>query len=233
MWQSPPVQTKSPTSSPVCAAIMWVSRAYDAMLNGTPKTDRTGTGTRSVFGRQLRFDLAEGFPLVTTKRVHFKSIAYEPCRNQSSSYAIDLKCTRFVVTSGNPSARSNRNWRPNTLVVPVPVRSVLRVPCSSTSRSRSSYGVAIVSDIASYALLTHMIAAQTGLEVGDFVWTGGDCHIYDNHVEQVRTQLERAPYAPPTLRFARTPDSVFDYEYDDFVIEGYQHHPALRAAVAV
>ena len=88
-------------------------------------------------------------------------------------------------------------------------------------------------NIASYALLTLMVAQQTGLEPGDFVWTGGDCHIYDNHVEQVREQLSRDPYPYPTLRFTRKPDSIFDYTYDDIVVEDYQHHPAIRAAVAV
>ena len=88
-------------------------------------------------------------------------------------------------------------------------------------------------NIASYALLTMMIAQQTGLEPGDFVWTGGDCHVYDNHLEQVREQLSREPYPYPTLSFARKPDSIFDYTYDDIVVEDYQHHPAIRAAVAV
>ncbi len=107
-----------------------------------------------------------------------------------------------------------------------------RLSCQLYQRSADLF-LGVPFNIASYALLTHMVAQQTGLEVGDFVWTGGDCHIYDNHVEQVRLQLEREPFAPPTLRITRTPDSIFDYRYDDFVVEGYQHHPAIRGAVAV
>ena len=107
-----------------------------------------------------------------------------------------------------------------------------RLSCQLYQRSADLF-LGVPFNIASYALLTHMVAQQTGLEVGDFVWTGGDCHIYDNHVEQVTEQLTRAPYPAPTLRLARRPDSIFDYEFDDFVVEDYQHHPAIRAAVAV
>jgi thymidylate synthase len=107
-----------------------------------------------------------------------------------------------------------------------------RLSCQLYQRSADLF-LGVPFNIASYALLTHMVAQQTGLEVGDFVWTGGDCHIYDNHLEQVRTQLEREPFPPPTLRFTRVPDSIFDYRYEDFVIEDYQHHPAIRGAVAV
>jgi len=107
-----------------------------------------------------------------------------------------------------------------------------RLSCQLYQRSADLF-LGVPFNIASYALLTLMVAQQTGLEPGDFVWTGGDCHIYDNHVEQVREQLSREPFPYPTLTIARTPESILDYRYDDFVVEGYQHHPAIRAAVAV
>ncbi|HEU4758288.1 MAG TPA: thymidylate synthase, partial [Agromyces sp.] len=107
-----------------------------------------------------------------------------------------------------------------------------RLSCQLYQRSADLF-LGVPFNIASYALLTHMIAQQAGLEVGDFVWTGGDCHIYDNHVEQVRLQLEREPFPYPTLRIARHPDSIDDYRYEDFEVVGYEHHPAIRAAVAV
>jgi thymidylate synthase len=107
-----------------------------------------------------------------------------------------------------------------------------KLSCQLYQRSADLF-LGVPFNIASYALLTLMVAQQTGLEPGDFVWTGGDCHIYDNHLEQVRLQLEREPYPSPTLRLARRPESILDYEYDDFVVEGYEHHPAIRGAVAV
>jgi thymidylate synthase len=107
-----------------------------------------------------------------------------------------------------------------------------KLSCQLYQRSADLF-LGVPFNIASYALLTHLVAAQTGLEVGDFVWTGGDCHIYDNHVEQVTEQLTREPYALPTLKLLRTPDSIFDYTFEDFEIVNYQHHPAIRGAVAV
>ncbi|MEF3404178.1 thymidylate synthase [Agromyces sp. CCNWLW203] len=255
----------------------------DVLEHGTVKTDRTGTGTRSVFGRQLRFDLSEGFPLVTTKRVHFKSIAYELLWFLQGSSNVGwlrehgvtiwdewadaegelgpvygVQWRSWPTPSGeqidqisdvieqirtNPDSRRLivSAWNPADIpaMALAPCHALFqfyvadgKLSCQLYQRSADLF-LGVPFNIASYALLTHMIAAQTGLEVGDFVWTGGDCHIYDNHVEQVRTQLEREPFAPPTLRLARTPDSVFDYEYDDFIVEGYQHHPPIRAAVAV
>ncbi|RXZ67530.1 thymidylate synthase [Agromyces albus] len=255
----------------------------DVLEHGTHKTDRTGTGTSSVFGRQLRFDLSQGFPLVTTKRVHFKSIAYELLwflRGESNvgwlrdhgvtiwdewadaagelgpvygvqwrswptpsgetidqiSQVIDQIRTnpdsrRLIVSAWNPADIPDMALAPCHALFQFYVADG-KLSCQLYQRSADLF-LGVPFNIASYALLTHMIAAQTGLEVGDFVWTGGDCHIYDNHVEQVTEQLTRAPFPAPTLRFARTPDSIFDYEYDDFVVEGYQHHPAIRAAVAV
>ena len=255
----------------------------DVLEHGTHKTDRTGTGTRSVFGRQLRFDLADGFPLVTTKRVHFKSIAYELLwflRGESNvgwlrehgvsiwdewadaagelgpvygvqwrswptssgetidqiSQVIDQirvnpDSRRLIVSAWNPADIPDMALAPCHALFQFYVADG-RLSCQLYQRSADLF-LGVPFNIASYALLTHMVAQQTGLEVGDFVWTGGDCHIYDNHVEQVTEQLRRAPFPAPTLRFARKPDSIFEYEYDDFVVEGYQHHPAIRAAVAV
>ncbi|KRE26282.1 thymidylate synthase [Agromyces sp. Soil535] len=255
----------------------------DVLEHGTHKTDRTGTGTRSVFGRQLRFDLSQGFPLVTTKRVHFKSIAYELLwflRGESNvgwlrehgvtiwdewadasgelgpvygvqwrswptpsgatidqiTQVIDQIRTnpdsrRLIVTAWNPADIPDMALAPCHALFQFYVADG-RLSCQLYQRSADLF-LGVPFNIASYALLTHMVAQQAGLEVGDFVWTGGDCHIYDNHVEQVTEQLTRAPFPAPKLRIARKPDSIFDYEYDDFVVEGYQHHPAIRAAVAV
>ena len=255
----------------------------DVLEHGTHKSDRTGTGTRSVFGRQLRFDLAQGFPLVTTKRVHFKSIAYELLwflRGESNvrwlqehgvsiwdewadaagelgpvygvqwrswptpggdtidqisqvieQIRVNPDSRRLIVSAWNPADIPDMALAPCHALFQFYVADG-RLSCQLYQRSADLF-LGVPFNIASYALLTHMVAQQTGLEVGDFVWTGGDCHIYDNHVEQVAEQLSRDPYPAPTLRFARRPDSIFDYEFDDFVVEGYRHHPAIRAAVAV
>jgi thymidylate synthase len=255
----------------------------DVLEHGTHKTDRTGTGTRSVFGRQLRFDLSQGFPLVTTKRVHFKSIAYELLwflRGESNvgwlrehgvsiwdewadaagelgpvygvqwrswptssgetidqisqvieQIRVNPDSRRLIVSAWNPADIPDMALAPCHALFQFYVADG-RLSCQLYQRSADLF-LGVPFNIASYALLTHMVAQQTGLDVGDFVWTGGDCHIYDNHVEQVTEQLRRAPFPAPTLRFARKPDSIFEYEYDDFVVEGYQHHPAIRAAVAV
>jgi len=255
----------------------------DVLEHGTHKSDRTGTGTRSVFGRQLRFDLAQGFPLVTTKRVHLKSIAYELLwflRGESNvrwlqehgvsiwdewadaagelgpvygvqwrswptpggdtidqisqvieQIRVNPDSRRLIVSAWNPADIPDMALAPCHALFQFYVADG-RLSCQLYQRSADLF-LGVPFNIASYALLTHMVAQQTGLEVGDFVWTGGDCHIYDNHVEQVAEQLSRDPYPAPTLRFARRPDSIFDYEFDDFVVEGYRHHPAIRAAVAV
>ena len=255
----------------------------DVLEHGTHKSDRTGTGTRSVFGRQLRFDLAQGFPLVTTKRVHLKSIAYELLwflRGESNvrwlqehgvsiwdewadaagelgpvygvqwrswptpggdtidqisqvieQIRVNPDSRRLIVSAWNPADIPDMALAPCHALFQFYVADG-RLSCQLYQRSADLF-LGVPFNIASYALLTHMVAQQTGLEVGDFVWTGGDCHIYDNHVEQVTEQLSRDPFPAPTLRFARTPASIFDYEYDDFVVEGYRHHPAIRAAVAV
>ena len=255
----------------------------ETLEHGTPKSDRTGTGTRSLFGRQLRFDLSEGFPLITTKRVHFKSVAYELLwflRGESNVrwlqengvsiwnewadgegelgpvYGVqwrswptpdgeqidqisqvieqiktDPDSRRLIVSAWNVSDIPSMALAPCHALFQFYVADG-KLSCQLYQRSADLF-LGVPFNIASYALLTHLIAAQTGLEVGDFVWTGGDCHIYDNHVEQVTEQLRREPFAPPTLRITHERESVFDYEYDDLELVDYVHHPAIRAAVAV
>ena len=255
----------------------------DVLDNGVHKSDRTGTGTRSVFGRQIRFDLSQGFPLVTTKRVHFKSIAYELLwflRGDSNvgwlrehgvsiwdewadadgelgpvygvqwrswptpdgrhidqiSEVIDQIRTnpdsrRLIVSAWNPADIPDMALAPCHALFQFSVAEG-RLSCQLYQRSADMF-LGVPFNIASYALLTHLIADQTGLAVGDFVWTGGDCHIYDNHVEQVTEQLTRAPYPYPRLALSRSRESVFDVEYEDLELVGYQHHPAIRGAVAV
>ncbi|MBH0010412.1 thymidylate synthase [Salinibacterium sp. SWN1162] len=255
----------------------------DTLTNGVAKGDRTGTGTRSVFGRQLRFNLAEGFPLITTKRVHFKSIAYELLwflRGESNvSWLRDNGVSiwnEWADAAGELGPVYGVQWRswptpsgeqidqisevieqiktnPDSrrLIVsawnPADIPSMALAPCHAFFQFYVADGklscqlyqrsadlfLGVPFNIASYALLTHMVAEQTGLEVGDFVWTGGDCHIYDNHVEQVTEQLAREPYAAPQLKITSAPESIFDYVYDDFEIVGYEHHPAIKAPVAV
>ena len=255
----------------------------EVLGTGAVKGDRTGTGTRSVFGRQLRYDLSQGFPLITTKRVHFKSVAYEllwflrgdanvrwlqehgvtiwdewadaagdlgpvygvqwrswPTPDGGS---IDQLAEVIAQIRSNPDSRRLivSAWNPADIprMALAPCHALFqfyvadgRLSCQLYQRSADLF-LGVPFNIASYALLTLMVAQQTGLEPGDFVWTGGDCHIYDNHVEQVAEQLNREPYPYPQLRIARTPASIFDYEYEDFLVEDYQHHPAIRAAVAV
>jgi len=255
----------------------------DVLATGTHKDDRTGTGTTSVFGRQIRFDLSQGFPLITTKRVHFKSIAYELLwflRGDSNVrwlqengvtiwdewadadgdlgpvYGVQWRSwptpdgghidqlqqvidqirnspdsRRIIVSAWNPADIPDMALAPCHALFQFYVADG-KLSCQLYQRSADLF-LGVPFNIASYALLTMMVAQQTGLEPGDFVWTGGDCHIYDNHLEQVREQLTRDPYPYPTLRITRKPESIFDYAYEDFAIEDYQHHPAIRAAVAV
>ncbi|WP_188436797.1 thymidylate synthase [Microbacterium murale] len=255
----------------------------DVLESGTHKDDRTGTGTTSVFGRQIRFDLSQGFPLITTKRVHFKSIAYEllwflrgdsnvkwlqdngvsiwdewadadgdlgpvygvqwrswPTPDgghidQLSQVIEQIRATpdsrRLIVSAWNPADIPDMALAPCHALFQFYVADG-RLSCQLYQRSADMF-LGVPFNIASYALLTMMIAQQVGLEPGDFVWTGGDCHVYDNHVEQVREQLNREAYPYPTLRFARKPESILDYDFSDFVVEDYQHHPPIRAAVAV
>ena len=264
-----------------------VATPYEDLLRlvlttGTPKSDRTGTGTRSLFGHQLRFDLAAGFPLVTTKRVHLKSVVYELLwflRGQSDVgwlrehgvtiwdewadadgelgpvYGVQWRSwpapdgshvdqIAQVVANLRSDPDSRRHivsaWNvadiPSMALAPCHVLFQFyvadgRLSCQLYQRSADMF-LGVPFNIASYALLTHMVAQQTGLAVGDLVWTGGDCHVYDNHVEQVREQLSREPYPAPTLAL-RKAASIFDYAYEDVEVVGYRHHPAIKAPVAV
>src|SRR6476659_8793084 len=252
------------------------------MATGTPKSDRTGTGTRSVFGAQLRYPLAAGFPLVTTKRVHVKSVVAELLwflRGESNVrwlhergvtiwdewadgdgelgpvYGVqwrawptpdgrhvdqisdvletlrrDPDSRRMVVSAWNVGEIPQMALAPCHAVFQFYVADG-RLSCQLYQRSADLF-LGVPFNIASYALLTQMIAQQVGLELGDFVWTGGDCHIYDNHLDQVHEQLSRPPFPFPELRL-KPAGSLFDHTYEDFEVVGYQHHPALRAPVAV
>jgi thymidylate synthase len=258
--------------------------------HGVAKADRTGTGTRSVFGHQMRFDLSEGFPLVTTKKVHLKSIVYELLwflrgeRNarwlqergvtiwdewaapdgdlgpvygaqwrswptpdgghidQIAEVVRQLKTNpdsrRIIVSAWNVAALADMALMPCHaffqfyVAPPATGGGRGKLSCQLYQRSADIF-LGVPFNIASYALLTHMLAQQCDLDVGDFIWTGGDCHIYDNHVEQVREQLSRVPYPYPLLSIRRRPASIFDYEYDDFAFTDYRHHPAIKAPVAV
>jgi len=251
--------------------------------HGTRKTDRTGTGTRSVFGHQMRFDLSEGFPLVTTKKVHVKSIILELLWFLRGDSNVKWLQERGV-TIWDEWARADgdlgpvygvqwRSWptpdgghidqiaevvkqlksNPDSRRIIVSAWNVGEIPkmalppchaffqfyvadgklsCQLYQRSADIF-LGVPFNIASYALLTHMLAQQCDLQAGDFVWTGGDCHIYDNHVEQVRTQLARTPFPYPVLNIKRRPASIFDYEYEDFEVLEYECHPAIKAPVAV
>ena len=257
--------------------------------HGVTKTDRTGTGTRSVFGHQMRFDLNEGFPLVTTKKVHLKSIIQELLWFLTGSsnnnwlkergvtiwdewaredgdlgpvYGVQWRCwptpdgghidqiseviqtlktnpdsRRIIVSAWNVAELSKMALMPchaffQFYVAPGDNGARGRLSCQLYQRSADIF-LGVPFNIASYALLTHMVAQQCDLDVGDFVWTGGDCHIYSNHHEQVELQLSRAPYPYPTLNIKRRPDSIFDYQFEDFEVLDYQCHGAIKAPVAV
>ncbi|MFG6449772.1 thymidylate synthase [Roseateles sp. BYS180W] len=250
---------------------------------GVNKTDRTGTGTRSVFGHQMRFDLSEGFPLVTTKKVHLKSIVLELLwflRGDSNvKWLQERGCTiwdEWARSDGSLGPVYGVQWRswpkadgthidqiaqvvqqlreqPDSRRIIVSAWNVAeldqmalmpchaffqfyvaqgRLSCQLYQRSADIF-LGVPFNIASYALLTLMLAQQCDLEPGEFIWTGGDCHIYSNHLEQVQTQLSRQPYPYPTMTLARRPASIFDYELEDFVLQDYQHHPLIKAPVAV
>jgi thymidylate synthase len=253
------------------------------LAEGAHKDDRTGTGTTSVFGHQLRYDLRRGFPLITTKRVHFKSVAVELLwflRGESNvKWLRDQGVTiwdEWADADGELGPVYGVQWRswptPNGEHIDQISQVIAQIRDNPDSRRLivSAWNVAEIDqmalppchaffqfyvadgrlslqlyqrsadlflgvpfNIASYSLLVHMVAAQTGLEVGEFVWTGGDCHIYDNHVEQVREQLSRTPYPFPTLALRDGVASVFDYTFEDFELHDYEHHPAIKAQVAV
>ena len=249
---------------------------------GARKGDRTGTGTRSIFGHQLRYRLSEGFPLITTKKVHFRSIAYELLwflrGDANVSWLQEHGVTiwdEWAAADGDLGPVYGVQWRswptpdgghvdqiaevlrtlrenPDSRRIIVSAWNVADIPrmalppchaffqfyvadgelsCQLYQRSADLF-LGVPFNVASYALLTVMVARQVGLEPGDFIWVGGDCHIYANHVEQVREQLSRPAYPFPRLELAPA-ESLFDYTYDHFKLVDYRHHPALKAPVAV
>ena len=250
---------------------------------GAQKGDRTGTGTYSLFGHQMRFDLQAGFPLVTTKKCHLRSIIYELLwflnGDTNVKYLQDNGVriwNEWADENGNLGPVYGHQWRswPTAEGGHIDQISELMQEIKQNSNSRrlivSAWNVGelekmalppchafiqfYVADgklscqlyqrscdvflglpfnIASYALLTHMVAQQSDLAVGDFVWTGGDVHLYSNHLEQAKEQLTREPFPAPLLRIKRKPDSIFDYQYEDFEIVDYQAHPHIKALVAV
>lgn len=254
-----------------------------ALGHGAHKGDRTGIGTVSIFGYQMRFDLSQGFPLATTKKLHLKSIIYELLwflRGETNVKYL----TDHGVTIWNEWADGNgdlgpvygaqwRSWRaadgraidqvtdlieqiktnPNSrrLIISAwnvgeldrmrlqPCHALFqfyvadgKLSCQLYQRSADIF-LGVPFNIASYALLTHMIAQQCDLEVGEFIWTGGDCHIYLNHLEQAKLQISRDPFPSPQLIIKRKPESIFDYRFEDFEIANYQSHPGISAPVAV
>jgi thymidylate synthase len=250
---------------------------------GALKTDRTGTGTYSVFGRQLRFDLAAGFPLVTTKKLHLKSIIHELLwflnGDTNIKYLNDNGVTiwnewadengelgpvygsqwrswpapdgrhidqitqvlqqiktkpdsrRHIVTAWNPAEVDKMALPPCHALFQFYVAEG-KLSCQLYQRS-ADYFLGVPFNIASYALMTYMFAQQCDLLPGEFVWTGGDVHLYTNHIEQARLQLSRVPYAIPQLVIKRKPQSLFDYKFEDFEIVNYQSHPAIKAPIAI
>ena len=261
-----------------------------AYTHGVDKQDRTGTGTKSVFGHQMRFDLAQGFPLVTTKKVHLRSIIIEllwfltgssnnnwlkergvsiwdewarPDGDLGPVYGVQWRSwptpdgqhidqisellqtlktnpdsRRMIVSAWNVAELSKMALMPchaffQFYVAPAAAPGGRgKLSCQLYQRSADIF-LGVPFNIASYALLTHMVAQQCDLDVGDFIWTGGDCHVYSNHHAQVELQLSRAPMPYPTLRILRRPDSIFGYEFEDFEVQGYAPHPAIKAPVAV
>jgi thymidylate synthase len=255
----------------------------EILRDGARKSDRTGTGTLSVFGRQLRFDLAEGFPLVTTKKLHLRSIIYELLwflnGDTNIKYLNDNGVTiwnewadengelgpvyghqwrswpapdgrqidqitqvinqikskpdsrRHIVTAWNPSEVDKMALPPCHALFQFYVADG-KLSCQLYQRS-ADYFLGVPFNIASYALMTQMFAQQCDLLPGEFVWTGGDVHIYTNHIEQANLQLSRQPYPLPKLNISRRPPSIFEYKFEDFEIVNYQSHPSIKAPIAV
>ncbi len=253
------------------------------MTEGTDKSDRTGTGTRSIFGAQMRFNLQEGFPLLTTKKVHLKSIIHEllwfisgstnikylqdngvriwnewadengelgPVYGKQwrdwvtpdgrhidqLSNALDLiknnpDSRRIIVCAWNPADVDKMALPPCHTLYQFYVANG-KLSCQLYQRSCDMF-LGVPFNIASYALLTQMVAAVNNLELGDFVWTGGDTHIYNNHFDQVNLQLTRTPRVLPTMKLKRIPQSLFDFKYEDFELENYDPYPAIKAQVSV
>ena len=256
---------------------------HHVLEHGAQKSDRTGTGTLSVFGYQMRFDLAEGFPLVTTKKLHLKSIIYELLwflsGNTNNQWLKERGVSiwdEWAAPNGDLGPVYGYQWRswpapngehidqikeiihtiktnPDSRRIIVSAWNVADIPkmalapchaffqfyvangklsCQLYQRSADIF-LGVPFNIASYALLTHMVAEQCNLEPGEFIWTGGDCHLYSNHLEQVKLQLSRTPYPLPGLKIHRKPESIFDYQFEDFEIVGYESHPHIKAPVAV
>ena len=240
------------------------------LTHGVRKEDRTGTGTLSVFGHQMRFPLADGFPLLTTKKLHTRSIIHELLwflkGDTNIGYLRDNGVTiwdEWADAEGNLGPVYGAQWRswptpdgqhidqisrvvedirrsPDSRRLIVSACHALfqfyvaegRLSCQLYQRSADIF-LGVPFNIASYALLTHMVAQQTDLEPGEFIWTGGDCHLYLNHLDQARLQLSRTPRALPRLKLARRPESIFDYRFEDFVIEDYDPWPGIKAPIAV
>ena len=253
------------------------------LSQGVQKSDRTGTGTLSVFGYQMRFNLADGFPMVTTKKLHLKSIIYELLWFLNGSTNNDwLKepgvsiWNEWAAPDGELGPIYGYQWRswpapngqhidqisevvnsiktnPDSRRLIVSAWNVADIPrmalapchaffqfyvadgrlsCQLYQRSADIF-LGVPFNIASYALLTHMVAQQCDLEPGEFIWTGGDCHLYSNHLEQVELQLSRKPFPLPQLKIGRKPASLFDYAFEDFEIVGYECHPHIKAPVAI
>ena len=251
--------------------------------HGAKKSDRTGTGTLSVFGHQMRFDLSAGFPLVTTKKLHLKSIVYELLwflsGNTNNQWLKERGVSiwdEWAAPDGDLGPVYGYQWRswpapngqhidqiqeiiqtiktnPDSRRIIVSAWNVADIPkmalapchaffqfyvasgklsCQLYQRSADIF-LGVPFNIASYALLTHMVAQQCNLDVGDFIWTGGDCHLYSNHLDQVDLQLSRDFFPLPKLNILRKPDSIFDYEFEDFEIVGYESHPHIKAPVAI
>lgn len=255
----------------------------EVLAKGVQKSDRTGTGTVSVFGHQMRFNLADGFPMVTTKKLHLKSIIYELLwflkgstnNNWLKERGVSI-WNEWAAPDGDLGPIYGYQWRswpapngqhidqisevvetikknPDSRRIIVSAWNVADIPrmalapchaffqfyvadgklsCQLYQRSADIF-LGVPFNIASYALLTHMMAQQCNLEVGDFIWTGGDCHLYSNHLEQVELQLSRDFFPLPKLTILRKPDSIFDYEFEDFEIVGYESHPHIKAPVAI
>lgn len=261
--------------------------------DGVLKGDRTDTGTISIFGYQMHFDLQKSFPLVTTKKIHIPSVVHELLWFLSGStnikYLNDNKVriwNEWATVDGELGPIYGKQWRDfngqgvdqiaeviemlktnpnsrrilvsawNPCVVPSekisPQENVAKgnsalppchamfqfyvadnkLSCMLTQRSADAF-LGVPFNIASYSLLTYMVAQQCNLDVGKFIWSGGDCHIYNNHIEQVNEQLSREPLNLPILKILRKPNSIFDYKYEDFEFENYNHHPAIRAKISV
>ena len=255
----------------------------EVLAKGVQKSDRTGTGTLSVFGHQMRFNLADGVPMVTTKKLHLKSIIYELLwflkgstdNNWLKERGVSI-WNEWAAPDGELGPIYGYQWRswpapngqhidqitevietikknPDSRRIIVSAWNVADIPrmalapchaffqfyvangklsCQLYQRSADIF-LGVPFNIASYALLTHMVAQQCNLAVGDFIWTGGDCHLYSNHLEQVDLQLSRDFFPLPKLNILRKPNSIFDYEFEDFEITGYECHPHIKAPVAI